>query len=139
MSASVASRKEFWFRLNQNKLTPVGAFLIILILVVCLITPLLPLIDPDETDLAVRLETPFNAKHWLGTDELGRDLLSRLLWGTRVSLAVGFAATFAAALIGSTIGLVSGYFGGRIDSLLMRLIDTIWAFPYLLLALAIVA
>ena len=139
MSASVASRKEFWFRLNQNKLTPVGAFLIVLILVVCLITPLLPLIDPDETDLAVRLETPFNARHWLGTDELGRDLLSRLLWGTRVSLAVGFAATFAAALIGSTIGLVSGYFGGRIDSLLMRLIDTIWAFPYLLLALAIVA
>ena len=139
MSASVASRKEFWFRLNQNKLTPVGAFLIVLILVVCLITPLLPLIDPDETDLAVRLETPFNARHWLGTDELGRDLLSRLLWGTRVSLAVGFAATVAAALIGSTIGLVSGYFGGRIDSLLMRLIDTIWAFPYLLLALAIVA
>ena len=113
--------------------------MILLILVVCLITPLLPLIDPDEKDLAVRLETPFNAKHWLGTDELGRDLLSRLLWGTRVSLAVGFAATFAAALIGSTIGLVSGYFGGRIDSLLMRLIDTIWAFPYLLLALSIVA
>lgn len=139
MSASVESRKELWFRLNQNKLTPVGAFLIVLILVVCLMTPLLPLIDPDETDLAVRLETPFNARHWLGTDELGRDLLSRLLWGTRVSLAVGFAATFAAALIGSTIGLVSGYFGGRIDSLLMRLIDTIWAFPYLLLALAIVA
>ena len=78
MSASVASRKEYWFRLNQNKLTPVGAFLIVLILVVCLITPLLPLIDPDETDLAVRLETPFNARHWLGTDELGRDLLSRL-------------------------------------------------------------
>ena len=64
MSASVASRKEFWFRLNQNKLTPVGAFLIVLILVVCLITPMLPLIDPDETDLAVRLETPFNARHW---------------------------------------------------------------------------
>ncbi len=139
MKQTAPLREGFWQRLKRNRLTPVGAFLIGLIILICLLTPFLPLIDPDETDLAVRLEPPFNSRHWLGTDELGRDLFSRLLWGTRVSLAVGFAATFAAALIGSSIGLVSGYFGGKIDSLLMRLIDTLWAFPYLMLALAIVA
>jgi peptide/nickel transport system permease protein len=139
MKQTAPLREGFWQRLKRNKLTPVGAYLIVLIVLICLLTPFLPLIDPDETDLTVRLETPFNLRHWLGTDELGRDLFSRLLWGTRVSLAVGFAATFASALIGSSIGLISGYFGGKTDSLLMRLIDTIWAFPYLLLALAIVA
>ena len=85
-----------------------------------LMTPWLPLPDPDVTDLANRLKTPLSSNHWLGTDELGRDLLSRLLWGTRVSLVVGFVATLAAALVGSVIGLVSGYSQRWIDSGLMR-------------------
>ena len=109
------------------------------IFALCLMTPWLPLPDPDVTDLANRLKTPLSSNHWLGTDELGRDLLSRLLWGTRVSLVVGFVATLAAALVGSLIGLVSGYFQGWIDSGLMRGVDTLMAFPYMLLALAIVA
>ncbi len=77
--------------------------------------------------------------HLLGTDQLGRDLLSRLLWGTQLSLAVGFAAALIAALIGSAIGIIAGYFGGRIDNVFMRGIDILMAFPYILLALAIVA
>src|SRR6056300_1018441 len=130
---------EFWQRLNRNRLSTVGLLMLGLIFVLCLMTPWLPLPDPDATDLANRLKTPLTSNHWLGTDELGRDLLSRLLWGTRVSLVVGFVATLAAALVGSLIGLVSGYFQGWIDSGLMRGVDTLMAFPYMLLALAIVA
>ena len=74
MKQTAPLREGFWQRLKRNKLTPVGAYLIVLIFLICLLTPFLPLIDPDETDLTVRLETPFNLRHWLGTDELGRDL-----------------------------------------------------------------
>ena len=102
-------------------------------------TPLLPIPDPDTTDLLNRLLPPFSPGHWLGTDPLGRDMLSRLLWGTRVSLAVGICATLLAAFFGTLIGLVAGYAGGKTDSLLMRLIDMLMAFPYILLALVIVA
>ncbi len=138
MNATSPAR-EFWQRLNRNRLSTVGLLLLVSLGLVCLLTPWLPLPDPDATNLANRLKPPLHPDHWLGTDELGRDLLSRLLWGTRVSLAVGFVATLAAALIGSTIGLLSGYFQGWIDSTLMRVVDTLMAFPYMLLALAIVA
>ncbi|HAI28891.1 MAG TPA: peptide ABC transporter permease, partial [Thalassospira sp.] len=110
-----------------------------LVIALVLITPILPLPDPDVTDPAQRLLPPFSDGHFLGTDHLGRDLLSRLLWGTRVSLAVGISASLVAALFGSTIGIVSGYFGGRTDNIMMRGIDMLMAFPYILLALAIVA
>ena len=109
------------------------------IFALCLMTPWLPLPDPTVNDLANRLKTPLSSNYWLGTDELGRDLLSRLLWGTRVSLVLGFVATLAAALVGSVIGLVSVYFRVWIDSGLMRGVDTLMAFPYTLLVLAIVA
>ena len=103
------------------------------------LAPLLPLPDPDATEPADRLLPPLAAGHLLGTDQLGRDILSRLIWGTRVSLAVGISATLIAAFFGSLIGLVAGYAGGRTDSMLMRGIDMLMAFPYILLALAIVA
>jgi peptide/nickel transport system permease protein len=95
--------------------------------------------DPDATAPADRLLRPLAEGHLLGTDALGRDILSRLLWGTQVSLLVGISATLIAAFFGSLIGLVAGYAGGRVDTLLMRGIDMVMAFPYILLALAIVA
>jgi peptide/nickel transport system permease protein len=104
-----------------------------------LAAPILPLADPDATFLSDRLAPMFSAEAWLGTDHLGRDLLSRLIWGTRVSIAVGLAATLVAALVGATIGLIAAFYGRWVDALLMRTIDTLMAFPYLLLALAIVA
>ncbi|MEM9524593.1 MAG: dipeptide/oligopeptide/nickel ABC transporter permease/ATP-binding protein, partial [Pseudomonadota bacterium] len=107
--------------------------------VISAIIPLLPLHDPNVTSTADRFMRPFSQGHLLGTDHLGRDLLSRLLHGTRLSLAVGIAATLLAALIGSAIGVVAGFFGGRIDNLIMRGVDMLMAFPYILLALAIVA
>ncbi|HHS94719.1 MAG TPA: dipeptide/oligopeptide/nickel ABC transporter permease/ATP-binding protein [Rhodobacterales bacterium] len=125
--------------LFRNKLAAMGAVVLTLILLLALLTPLLPLVDPDITATADRFKRPFAEGHLLGTDHLGRDLLSRLLWGTRLSLAVGIAAAVGAASIGSAIGIVAGYFGGRIDNIIMRGVDMLMAFPYILLALAIVA
>ena len=99
----------------------------------------LPLADPNVTDPANRLKKPFSEGSFLGTDHLGRDLLSRLLHGTRLSLLMGIGAAVIAAFVGSTIGLFSAYYGGRVDNWLMRGIDMLMAFPCILLALAIVA
>ncbi|MFP4262344.1 MAG: dipeptide/oligopeptide/nickel ABC transporter permease/ATP-binding protein [Halomonas sp.] len=123
----------------RNRLAAFGGVMLVLLLLLCLITPLLPLVDPDTTETANRLQPPLSEGHLLGTDALGRDILSRLLWGTRISLAVGIAASLVAAFVGSLIGIVAGYFGGRTDNTLMRGIDMLMAFPYILLALAIVA
>ena len=125
--------------LFRNQLAAFGLIMLLLILLLVLITPWLPLPDPDATALSKRLLPIFSEGHWLGTDQLGRDMLSRILWGTRVSLAVGITATLVAASIGSLIGLLAGYFGGYLDGTLMRGIDMLMAFPYILLALAIVA
>lgn len=125
--------------LFRNRLAALGAVVMAVLLVLVLVTPVLPLADPDVTATADRFKRPFEDGRLLGTDHLGRDLMSRLLWGTRLSLAVGFAAAVIAATIGSAIGVVAGYFGGRIDNVIMRGVDMLMAFPYILLALAIVA
>ena len=126
--------------LFRNRLAAMGAVVLGAILLLVLVTPLLPLPDPNVTDTSQRFLRPFEvAGHLLGTDHLGRDLLARLLYGTRLSLAVGFAAAVIAAVFGSAIGIVAGYFGGRTDNIIMRGVDMLMAFPYILLALAIVA
>ncbi len=128
-----------WGRLKRNSLAVVGLAIVVVIVAIALAAPILPLADPNITAPADRLQPPFSEGAWLGTDQLGRDMLSRLVWGARVSIAVGVAATLVAALIGSTIGLVAAYFGRITDNVLMRGVDMLMAFPYLLLALAIVA
>lgn len=125
--------------LSRNRLALVGGIVMLCVVLLALITPLLPLADPDVTNTAHRFKTPFTEGALLGTDHLGRDLLARLLWGTRLSLMVGFAAAMIAATIGAAIGIIAGYFGGRTDNLIMRGVDMLMAFPYILLALAIVA
>ncbi len=129
----------FFQLLARNRLALAGGIVLSLVILLALVTPLLPLADPDVTDTANRFKLPFAEGALLGTDHLGRDLLSRLLWGTRLSLAVGFAAAIVAATIGSAIGIVAGFYGGRTDNLIMRGVDMLMAFPYILLALAIVA
>lgn len=123
----------------RNRLAGFGAIVLGLIVVLALLAPLLPLHPPNETDTANRFLRPLSEGHVLGTDHLGRDLLSRLVWGTRLSLAVGFAAALVAGLLGAAIGVIAGYIGGRTDNVTMRGIDMLMAFPYILLALAIVA
>ena len=123
----------------RNRLAAFGGGVLLAVLVIALLAPVLPLAPPDVTHPADRLKPPFSEGALLGTDHLGRDLLSRLIWGTRLSLAAGIAAAVLAAVIGSTIGIVAGFLGGRTDGLMMRGIDMLMAFPYILLALAIVA
>ena len=131
--------RQFFALLFRNRLAAAGAIVMAIVVVLALLTPVLPLADPDVTNTGDRFIRPFSDGHILGTDHLGRDLLSRLLWGTRLSLAVGFAAALIAATIGSAIGIIAGYFGGRTDNIIMRGVDMLMAFPYILLALAIVA
>ncbi len=131
--------KDFLTLLARNRMAAAGGIVLIAVVLLALATPLLPLADPDVTDTASRFILPFSEGHLLGTDHLGRDLASRLMWGTRLSLAVGFSAALAAAVIGAAIGIIAGYFGGRTDNIIMRGVDMLMAFPYILLALAIVA
>ena len=134
-----ASRPSAWRLLMNNRLAAAGFYVIAAIILIALLAPLLPLQDPNATSPADRLQPIFSDGHLLGTDQLGRDVLSRLIWGTRVSLLVGISASVIAAFLGSLIGLVAGYAGGRTDNFIMRGIDMLMAFPYILLALAIVA
>ncbi|SLN26427.1 dipeptide/oligopeptide/nickel ABC transporter permease/ATP-binding protein [Roseisalinus antarcticus] len=129
----------FFRLLARNRLALAGLVVIGIVVVLALITPLLPLADPDVTDTPNRFQPMFSAGALLGTDHLGRDLLSRLMWGTRLSLAMGFAAAVIAAVLGSAIGIIAGFYGGRTDNVIMRGVDMLMAFPYILLALAIVA
>lgn len=130
---------QFLKLLFRNRLAALGAVTLSFILLFAVLTPILPLPNPNITATADRFLPPFSDGHLLGTDHLGRDLFSRLMWGTRLSLAVGAAAALIAAFIGSTIGIVAGFMGGRTDNIIMRLVDMLMAFPYILLALAIVA
>ena len=114
-----------------------GLALVVVLGAAALLAPLLAPHDPDAIDTARRLARPFTAGHPLGTDEFGRDLLSRLLHGARTSLVVGLAATALAAAAGSICGLLAGFVGRWVDQLVMRSIDTLMAFPYFLLAIAI--
>ncbi|WP_370049788.1 MULTISPECIES: dipeptide/oligopeptide/nickel ABC transporter permease/ATP-binding protein [Salipiger] len=125
--------------LARNRLALAGLIVMGVVVLLAFVTPLLPLPDPDVTDTGNRFLPPFSEGALLGTDHLGRDQLSRLLWGTRLSLAVGFAAATIAAVLGAAVGIVAGYYGGRVDNLIMRGVDMLMAFPYILLALAIVA
>ena len=129
----------FIYLIARNKLAFFGGVFLSFIILICLLTPLLPLYEPNVIDTPNRFKLPLETKNLLGTDHLGRDLLSRLLWGTRLSLLVGFAAALIAAVIGSILGAVAGYYGNRTDNIIMRLVDVLMAFPYILLALAIVA
>ena len=133
-------RLSLWRRLLQTDPLAVIALVVgFLIALVALAAPLLPLANPDATNLGARLVPPFQDGYLLGTDHLGRDLLSRIVWGARVSLTIGFFAALIASTAGAVTGIVGGYFGGGVDHLLMRFIDVVLAFPYVLLAIALVA
>lgn len=125
--------------LARNRLSIAGLVVIGLIIFLAIITPILNLPDPDITNTAERYKLPFSPDATLGTDHLGRDLFSRLMWGTRLSIAVGLSAAVISAVLGAAIGIIAGFYGGNIDNVFMRIIDMLMAFPYILLALAIVA
>lgn len=123
---------------QRFKLGVIGGGLLAAIVLLALLAPVLPLASPEAQRISQSLQPPGTAGYTLGTDDLGRDMLSRLIWGARVSLAVGFLSTVAAALLGVTAGLAAGYLGKWVDVTLMRLMDVVLAFPTLVLAVAIV-
>lgn len=115
-----------------------GLFLTVVLVLVAILAPLLSPYDPNIQDTSRRLEAPSH-EHPLGLDNLGRDVLSRIIWGARVSLRVGFSVVILASLVGIALGAISGYFGGWTDTIIMRITDILLAFPGILLAIALVA
>ncbi|MGB8275583.1 MAG: ABC transporter permease, partial [Alphaproteobacteria bacterium] len=126
------------FALVRNPLAAAGLAILFLLVLVAAIAPLLAPFPPYAQDLATRLLAP-SAVHWLGTDELGRDILSRILFGARVTLEIVALVAVIAAPVGLLIGTTAGYLGGIADTVLMRVTDAFLAFPKLVLALALVA
>jgi peptide/nickel transport system permease protein len=135
-SGTADRRWEVLRRAARARLAPFGAAVLLTALLAALAAPLLAPHDPLAQDLGNTLARPSRA-HPLGTDNVGRDLLSRVIWGTRVSLLAGFASVAIAALVGSLLGIVAGYSGGRTDGLVMRAMDAVLSFPPLVLALAL--
>jgi len=123
---------------RQRPLGAVGAVIIVLMLLSAVAAPLIVPYHPLETDFLAQFSPP-NAAHWLGTDAFGRDLLSRLIYGSRTALLVGFASALLGATLGALIGVASAYFGGRVDLLLQRVVDLFLAFPIIILALTVVS
>ncbi|WP_026564760.1 ABC transporter permease [Bacillus sp. UNC41MFS5] len=130
--------KEFLSILMGNKAAMVGAIIILFYIFIGLFAPLLAPYDPYKIILEDKLLPP-SSEHWMGTDDKGRDILSRILFGSRLSMGVGFAAVAFGAFFGIIFGLVAGYYGKWVDSFIMRLMDVMLAFPGILLALAIIS
>jgi peptide/nickel transport system permease protein len=131
-------KMNLWEALRKNKLMLAGSGLVLLLLFVSLLAPWLAPYDPGQIDLTNVLASP-TLKHLFGTDQLGRDVLSRMIWGARISLKVGFVATGVAIIIGTILGAVAGYYGGWVDSVIMRFVDIMLCFPTFFLILAVIA
>jgi peptide/nickel transport system permease protein len=136
--AAWGRRYRAWLDLRSNPLAMIGLIIVASFVILSLAAPLLATHDPGAQDLANRLARP-SAAHWLGTDELGRDIYSRILYGGRVTLGMVIAVVLLVAPLGLAVGCVAGYAGGIVDRILMRVTDVFLAFPRLILALAFVA
>ena len=125
-------------RLLHNRGATIGLMITLLWVACAILAPVISPYDPIKMGVGARLSRP-GIQHWLGTDLFGRDILSRVLWGSRLTLRVGFASACIGALMGTLLGLMAGYYGGAADEVIMRLVDAMLAFPGILLALIIIA
>jgi peptide/nickel transport system permease protein len=130
--------KGFVRALSRNRLALIGGAIVLVLFTLAVLAPVISPWDPHRPDVRKILDPP-SAKHWLGTDGLGRDVLSRMLFGARVSLAVGFVSVGIATVIGIVLGSVAGYNGGLVDGAVMRLVDLMLVFPRFFLLLAVLA
>ncbi len=129
---------ELWRRLKRNRAAIVGGVIVLLFVLMAILAPLIAPYPPNEGDLTKRLKPP-GGEHLLGTDPLGRDLLSRVIYGARISLQIQIVSVLIALVIGSLLGMIGGYYGGKLDHLIMRLMDILLAFPGIFLAISIIA
>ncbi|MBN1614502.1 MAG: ABC transporter permease [Deltaproteobacteria bacterium] len=130
--------EDFWKRFKKNKMALMGSVIVLSLFAVSFLASWLAPYDPSEINLQEVLMPP-STSHPLGTDQLGRDVLSRMIWGARISLKVGFAATGVAIFIGTILGALAGYYGRWIDGLIMRFVDIMLCFPTFFLILAVIA
>lgn len=131
-------KRVLWRRFQRNKGAMFGLSIFLLMVVTAVLAPSLAPFDPLEQNYVESMQTP-SAKHWLGTDSFGRDILSRIIYGARIALIVGVLAVLISMIIGVTLGLISGYYGGVVDTIIMRIMDGLFAFPILILAIALMA
>lgn len=130
--------RDVWRRLRRSPSALIGGVVLIVVILSALLAPVVSPYEPIKTNQRASLKPP-SLEHPMGTDRFGRDVLSRVLWGGRLSLPVGVVSVVIAAVIGVAFGLIAGFYGGWIDSIIMRLVDLLLAFPGILLALAIVS
>ena len=123
---------------NTNKTSWIGLVVFLIVVVTAILAPVLAPFDPNDQNILEKLRAP-TLEHWLGTDSFGRDTLSRLVYGARVSLIIGVVSTLAAMVIGTAIGMLAGWHGGRLDTVTMQAMDVLLAFPSLILGLILVA
>jgi peptide/nickel transport system permease protein len=128
-----------WLRMKRNKLAMIGLLITVALVLMAVFAPLLAPYDPITQNLQERLQPPLTAGHWLGTDDFGRDIWTRILYGSRITLYIVLLVILTAPVFGLLVGTVAGYFGGWVDQVLMRITDIFLAFPKLILALALVA
>ncbi|WP_163335864.1 ABC transporter permease [Desulfopila sp. IMCC35008] len=133
-----SSRQLMWQRLSRNKNAMLGMVVLIILIYLAILAPFLSPHDPLETDWGA-LSQPISTSHWLGTDDLGRDIFSRNLYGIRVALGIGVIAVVLNTIIGTFLGLLAGYYGGKTDNIIMRLLEVWNSIPFILLAIAIMA
>jgi peptide/nickel transport system permease protein len=131
-------KTDFWKRFSKNKMALAGCAVVGLLFIVSILAPWIAPYDPNHMNLQNVLVPP-SGTHLFGTDQLGRDVLSRMIWGARISLKVGFVATGIAILIGAVLGAVSGFYGRWVDAVIMRFVDIMLCFPTFFLILAVVA
>ncbi len=130
--------KEMWYALRDNTAAVVGLVIILFLMLVAILGPLIMPYDPNFSDMTKSFLQP-NAQHWFGTDQLGRDIFSRIIAGTRISLSVGLIAVIISLTIGVILGSIAGYFGGKLDTIIMRIMDMMLSIPSILLAIAFMA
>ena len=131
-------KSKFWRYFKKNRLAVGGLIMVIVIFLIAIFATLLSPYDPGKTGVSLKLKPP-SLHHYLGTDQLGRDVFSRMLHGSRISLTVGFIAVGISILIGVLLGATAGYYGSWVDSLIMRFVDTMLCFPSFFLILTVVA
>ncbi len=138
MTKEISQSQRMWTTFLRNKTALIGGVIALVIIFVALFAPWLSPLDPLEQDSSLRL-TWSSSKHWLGTDDFGRDVLSRIIWGSRVSLIIGSASVLLGMLVGTALGMIAGYYRGKVESMIMRSIDVLMCFPDLILAIAVTA